>query len=245
MNGTIERPVEEQTESRGSVFIATTENPFFDGVFRQYHLDAGGKGKARIYDSKELSLYSYGVQNPVVMIDPDGNKTWPVASTQIRTEAGSPYVGYYGAASPGNVTGLHKGVDIAGNIGDPVTATDTGIVFFAGNAGKTLGNVVRIETIKINDDGTAEASVSEVAHLGDVFVQKGDLIEEGNVVGTLGQSGNAKNTSPHVHYDENRSSAMRRQDYRNPSDTYTAEEKKQQSIPETDYNKVKNDENGN
>jgi hypothetical protein len=41
MNGTIERPVEEQTESRGSAFTATTENPFFDGVFRQYHFCGG------------------------------------------------------------------------------------------------------------------------------------------------------------------------------------------------------------
>ena len=69
MNGTIERPVEEQTESRGSAFIATTENPFFDGVFRQYHLDA----EDGIYNIRNLNLFSYAYNNPVILKDPDGN----------------------------------------------------------------------------------------------------------------------------------------------------------------------------
>jgi hypothetical protein len=88
MNGTIERPVEEQTESRGSVFIATTENPFFDGVFRQYHLDAGGKGdqknyKNSVFNSKNLALYSYVGNQPLIFIDPDG---------QIRAECYSTFI---------------------------------------------------------------------------------------------------------------------------------------------------------
>jgi len=250
MNGTLERPVEEKIESRKSVFTHEEENIFFSGVLRRYHLDAVGKadgqnqenalflrgngGQAGVLDSKNLALYSYAHQNPLIYIDPDGRKTWPVANTTIRIEPGNIFVGYFNALRPGNKGGLHRGVDIAGSIGDPVTATDTGIIVFAGYAGKKLGNVVRIETIVMNDDRTFKVSTSEVAHLKDVFVKTGDIIDEGNLVGTLGETGNAKNTSPHVHYSERNSKGV----YRNPSSTYSAEERKQQSIPQTDYKKL-------
>jgi len=191
---------------------------------------------AGVFDGKNMALYTYCHQNPIILVDPDGNKTWPIASTIIRTELYNAFIGYYNAPRPGNRDKLHHGVDISGNIGDPVTATDTGIVVFAGYANKKLGNIVRIETLVINEDGTFNISISEVAHLNDIFVQTGDIVEEGVVVGTLGQTGNAGNTSPHVHYSEKNSKGV----FKNPSSTYTAEERKQQSIPETDYNKIGN-----
>jgi len=132
MNGTLERPVEEKIESRKSVFTHEEENIFFSGVLRRYHLDAVGKadgqnqenalflrgngGQAGVLDSKNLALYSYAHQNPLIYIDPDGRKTWPVANTTIRIEPGNIFVGYFNALRPGNKGGLHRGVDIAGSI---------------------------------------------------------------------------------------------------------------------------------
>jgi RHS repeat-associated protein len=47
-----------------------------DPILEKY-LDAGGKGdqnnyRNSVFNSKNLALYSYGVQNPLVMVDPDG-----------------------------------------------------------------------------------------------------------------------------------------------------------------------------
>jgi hypothetical protein len=70
MNGTLERSIEEKLKRGGSIFTPLSENPFFEGVYRQHHCDSVEKG---VFDSKNLFLYSYGHQNPVRYLDPDGN----------------------------------------------------------------------------------------------------------------------------------------------------------------------------
>jgi hypothetical protein len=74
MNGVLERPVKEIKTNSGCENIPLSKNPFFIGVFRQYH---GGTVEKGVYNSMNLALYSYGYQNPVRMIDPDGNEVNP------------------------------------------------------------------------------------------------------------------------------------------------------------------------
>ncbi|MFW5804551.1 MAG: hypothetical protein ACOCWG_04915, partial [bacterium] len=51
-------------------YYPDTGNLLFNGVPRRYYGDSVGKG---VYDSKNLALYTYCHQNPMIMVDPDGN----------------------------------------------------------------------------------------------------------------------------------------------------------------------------
>jgi len=98
MNGIMERKkapigtkveIGRETKIVGLVsYYPDTGNPFFQGVLRRYHLDAVGKptgqnpenalflrgngGQAGVLDSKNLALYTYCHQNPLILVDPDG-----------------------------------------------------------------------------------------------------------------------------------------------------------------------------
>ena len=83
----------------------------------------------------------------------------------------------------------HTGVDLAAPAGTPVEAAANGVVLSAG-AEKGGGNVVRIR----HPDG----SVSAYAHLSGFNVKPGDVVQNGQVVGSVGQTGVA--TGPHLHF---------------------------------------------
>jgi hypothetical protein len=68
-------------------------------------LDAGGKEEGEkaensIFNSKNLALYTYCYQNPIIKIDPDGNITTGAAILQMGQQAADEgnYAGAYGAA---------------------------------------------------------------------------------------------------------------------------------------------------
>lgn len=84
----------------------------------------------------------------------------------------------------------HSGIDIAGEIGIDVRATASGRVVFAGL--KTgLGRFVSI------DHGNG--IVTHYAHNHQLFVERGDRVERGTRIASLGNSG--RSTGPHLHYE--------------------------------------------
>jgi len=97
---------------------------------------------------------------------------------------------------PGDtVTTFHTGVDIAAAVGTPVFAVQGGDVTFAyddlrGGGGK----VVMIETPYAR--GTF---VSRYGHLKDILVRKGETVERGDIIGTVGSTGFS--TGPHLHFE--------------------------------------------
>jgi murein DD-endopeptidase MepM/ murein hydrolase activator NlpD len=82
----------------------------------------------------------------------------------------------------------HAGVDIALPEGAPAPAGASGVVTRAGRAGG-YGNQVVIQ----HADGT----YSSYSHLSEIGVKVGDRVAQGDVVGAVGQTGNA--TGPHLH----------------------------------------------
>ena len=86
---------------------------------------------------------------------------------------------------------FHKGVDIAGAEGAPVSVRGAGTVRFAGPKGG-YGN--RIEVV--HDDG----SVSAYSHLSAINVKEGARVLGGTFIGAVGQTGRV--TGPHLHYEE-------------------------------------------
>ncbi len=81
-----------------------------------------------------------------------------------------------------NVAGdINKGIDIRGNIGDPVRAAAQGEVVYAGSGLLGYGNLVIVNH--------NETYLSAYAHNRRMFVKEGDLVKTGQVIAELGDSG--------------------------------------------------------
>ena len=86
---------------------------------------------------------------------------------------------------------FHSGTDLGAPEGTPVLATVSGQVVtadFLGGYGLTV--------ILQHEKGTQE---SLYAHLSQIFVKPGDQVEQGNVIGRVGSTGNS--TGPHLHFE--------------------------------------------
>ncbi|MBW4649920.1 MAG: M23 family metallopeptidase [Kastovskya adunca ATA6-11-RM4] len=85
----------------------------------------------------------------------------------------------------------HEGIDISGSIGVPVVAAATGEVIKAGWDDWGLGNAIEIK----HPDG----SQTVYGHNHRLFVSKGDVVRQGEVIAEMGSSGNS--TGPHLHFE--------------------------------------------
>ena len=86
---------------------------------------------------------------------------------------------------------FHAGTDLGAPQGTPVIAAATGQVVtadFLGGYGLTV--------ILHHEKGTQE---SLYGHLSEIFVQPGDDVEQGTVIGRVGSTGNS--TGPHLHFE--------------------------------------------
>ena len=84
----------------------------------------------------------------------------------------------------------HKGIDYAAPSGTPVHTVGKGVVRSAGWM-NGLGNVVFV------DHGNAQTTV--YAHLSQIYVRTSQTLEQGQVIGAVGETGWA--TGPHLHFE--------------------------------------------
>ncbi len=85
----------------------------------------------------------------------------------------------------------HYGIDIAGKLGYPVYAVDSGVVVYAGWNNWGYGNVVVI------DHGNGWQSL--YAHLSRILVSCGQAVYQGDMIGSIGSTG--RSTGPHLHFE--------------------------------------------
>ncbi len=85
---------------------------------------------------------------------------------------------------------MHTGIDLRGEIGEPVHATAAGKVTIAGSEGG-YGNIVEL------DHGNGLAT--RYGHLSQIDVKVGQTVHIGQVVGRIGSTG--RSTGPHLHYE--------------------------------------------
>ncbi len=82
----------------------------------------------------------------------------------------------------------HYGIDFAGDLGTPIKAMVDGVVTLAENdlyyTGATL----------IFDHGHGISTL--YMHMHEIFVKKGDIVKQGDIIGTVGSSG--RSTGPHL-----------------------------------------------
>lgn len=87
--------------------------------------------------------------------------------------------------------GKHMALDMAAPLGTPVYAADTGRVVKAGWS--DIGYGYRV----IIDHGIDYITL--YAHLSEYYVQPGDIVQKGEIIGRVGSTGNS--TGPHLHFE--------------------------------------------
>jgi LysM repeat protein len=85
----------------------------------------------------------------------------------------------------------HWGIDIAGNTGEGVYATDAGVVVYAGWNNYGYGNMIMI------DHGNNFQSL--YAHLSGISVVCGQSVGQGDVIGAIGNTG--RSSGSHLHFE--------------------------------------------
>lgn len=78
-------------------------------------------------------------------------------------------------------TGLNKGIDLGGKLGEPVLAAASGQVLYAGSG---LSGYGKLLIIKHN-----ETFLSAYAHNNELLVKEGDLVKAGQKIADMGSSG--------------------------------------------------------
>ncbi|MDD3628811.1 MAG: peptidoglycan DD-metalloendopeptidase family protein [Candidatus Humimicrobiaceae bacterium] len=125
--------------------------------------------------SEVLSRDKQNMEDHLYLIEhtPDMWPTWGTITTRF-----------------GGRRGGHRGLDIANRTGINVNATASGVVIFSGWHGG-YGKKVMIY------HGFGYTTV--YAHLSSIYVNVGDEVTKGDVIGLMGNTGNS--TGPHLHYE--------------------------------------------
>lgn len=86
---------------------------------------------------------------------------------------------------------MHRGIDIAADVGTPIYAAASGKVAYAGWNSGGYGYMVEIEH--------ADGSMTRYAHNNRLLVQEGQQVEQGQQISEMGSTGYS--TGPHLHFE--------------------------------------------
>ena len=159
----------------------------------------GKRGKKIVYKKlcyNGLNKVDESIIDEVVTVKP--------VSTIIKKGVKNPY--YAGVefllnpASGGCITSVfgemrdssyHKGIDIAKSLGEDVNCALDGIVTFSGYNYGGYGNLIIVQ----HEDNME----TYYAHLSDIYVNVGESVNEGDIIGSVGSTGYS--TGPHLHFE--------------------------------------------
>jgi len=152
-------------------------SPPYKVVPRQRVLLPGARPAARPRPDRDI--VSYATDEWARSAYPD----WPFGDGKFIWPVEGPISQY---ARPG-----HQAIDIAVPVGTPVKAADRGTVVMAGWSPAGYGFRVVI------DHGIDYVTL--YAHLSDIYVEVGQVVGKGQVIGLSGANGNV--TGPHLHFE--------------------------------------------
>jgi murein DD-endopeptidase MepM/ murein hydrolase activator NlpD len=96
-----------------------------------------------------------------------------------------------------NFSGWHPGLDFAGRLGEPIYASDSGTVIYAGYSLNAAGNPVGYGQYVVLDHGNGYQTL--YAHASQLYVSCGQQVLQGSVIAAVGSIG--KSTGPHLHFE--------------------------------------------
>ncbi len=186
-------------------------------------------GMGGVFNPVNLNAYQYAGNNPVVLVDPDGNiikvtHNGGVYILPFRSGTEATITSDYGIRNDPltGETGFHTGVDAIpsydfGNIATNrslrrsthIVAIADGKVEFAGwkkGYGKTVD-------ILHGWDENGEKVITRYAHLNKIFVKEGEMVRRDQDIGYMGNTGRGK--GEHLHYEmilKGRSRPIRNED---------------------------------
>jgi murein DD-endopeptidase MepM/ murein hydrolase activator NlpD len=115
---------------------------------------------------------------------------WPIDRTKLKAFYS---FGFRNSHPIYGTRAMHKGVDLSANYGTPVFATGDGIVEKVDNGQADFGYGKQI----LIDHKFAYKS--RYAHLQRIFVEQGQKVKRGQLIGEVGSTGGS--TGPHLHYE--------------------------------------------
>lgn len=116
---------------------------------------------------------------PTVPARSSSKFTWPVRGSILS---------HYGAKSGGL---YNDGINISAAAGTSVVAAENGVVAYAGNEVRGMGNLIIIQH--------ADGWMTVYAHLNSMAVRRGARVSVGQKIGTVGKTG--KVTTPQLHFE--------------------------------------------
>ena len=139
-----------------------------------------------VQSSSLESVYEEAVSNQIFLASrPSINPISPADPFWITSSFGYRKDPFNGRRTP------HHGLDLAGPSGMDIHATGDGIVLKTRKSRSGYGNEVLV------DHGFGYTT--RYAHMKDILVKKGQKLERGEVLGTMGSTG--RSTGPHLHYE--------------------------------------------
>ena len=115
----------------------------------------------------------------------------PVLINPVSGASNKSIQSFYGDSRDGGKR-LHEGVDIFAKKGTPVVAPTDGVVTRTGNT-RLGGKVVWMFDRKRQHS-------YYFAHLDSQYVSGGEVVQQGDTLGVVGNTGNARYTPPHLHF---------------------------------------------
>ena len=199
-NDLIPKPPKLNDKVKTIRFIASVDNELMqmENVFKLINVKLNSND---LESFKEIKKNNY-------TIDPDSEEFFRSLKTRINLLSIykdalqniplKPPMEHYYVSSPYGprkhpVTGkyrMHHGIDLAGTWQENVSVSADGTVVFAGYHG-SFGKVIRIR----HDYGI----MTTYGHLAKINVRRGDLVNEGQVIGKMGRTGKVKGA--HLHYE--------------------------------------------
>jgi len=175
-----------------------TEHDFYWYILN----DASGKlpGMGGVYNSHNLDVYCYSLNNPVKYYDPDGNVIKVGGYILPYKKATEGKEGVKVRVSRGYQEG-HSGVDSYPKVerskrsNYPQVAVAKGEVIFSGEK-EGYGNTV---DILHGTDEQGNQVVTRYAHLSKIEVKVGDKVDKDQIIGYMGKTGNSD--GEHSHYE--------------------------------------------
>ncbi|TAN60398.1 M23 family metallopeptidase, partial [bacterium] len=145
----------------------------------------------------------FGPASAEAAMPPEPASALPHLVPPIAGVLNVPAGGEYGAVRDRNGNGKHNdepghtGVDLLGTKGiTEVRSILGGKVVLAEERKEGYGNIVEIE-----HSGAQPPYRTRYAHLERIYANKGDSVFAGQPIGTVGNSGNAHHTAPHLHFE--------------------------------------------